>query len=156
MTRGTLAMKPMASPPLLRVGRVLGREGLRALAADLRLRPPLQRRSMALRCAGSFHCGIGASREPPGPFYRSQKLSFMSCLLSHPKLVDQPANVHCTTFRGVRNGAQGQPDSAAQEASKSESDAEQRPKKRRKERQKGGKIPKRDSSRSKAFFKDLL
>ncbi len=48
------------------------------------------------------------------------------------------------------------PDSAAQDGSESESDAAQRPKKRRKERQKGGKIPKRDSSRSKAFFKDLL
>ena len=80
----------------------------------------------------------------------------MSCSLSHPRLTEQPAQLHCTTFRDVRNGAQGLPGSAAQDASESESDAEQRPKKRRKERQKGGKIPKRDSSRSKAFFKDLL
>ena len=61
-----------------------------------------------------------------------------------------------TRFRYAHYGAQGLPDSAAQDASESESDAEQRPRKRRKERQKGGKIPKRDSSRSKAFFQDLL
>ncbi|KAK9832054.1 hypothetical protein WJX81_002755 [Elliptochloris bilobata] len=45
----------------------------------------------------------------------------------------------------------------ARNASESGSDAEPAlPKKRRKERKKGGKIPKRDTSGSKAFFKDLL
>ncbi len=65
----------------------------------------------------------------------------------------------CTVQRmhmRLRAPMRGQAGGEAAGGSSDSDAAAARPKKRRKEKRKGGKLPKRDSSRSQAFFKDLL
>jgi len=52
--------------------------------------------------------------------------------------------------------ARGQAGGKAAGGSSDSDAAAARPRKRRREKGKGGKLPKRDSSRAQAFFKDLL